>query len=116
MQNRRQPTVAPVSLVLKALNLCIASTFISVISVLNFSLALTLSIALGVPLALSTPSKPLLFPLYVVLALGWLVALPEQTQTAMWNFKVLNVWFAPVICLVYVPLVLQGAIVTLLPT
>lgn len=103
------------SLVLKALNLCIASTLISVISVLNFSLALALSIALGIPLALSVPSKPALFPLYLLLALGWLVALPEQAQVAMWNFQVLGVWFAPIVCIVYLPLVLQAAIVTLLP-
>ena len=120
------PSSASVSIVLKALNLCIASTIISVTTVLNFSLALSLSVVLGIPLVLSgfaplssTDRQHRLpglirYPLYATLAAGWLVLLPEQTKSALWNWEVLGVWFAPVICVVYVPLVLQAAMVGLL--
>ncbi|TEB26622.1 Gaa1-domain-containing protein [Coprinellus micaceus] len=105
LRSRHHSETAPVSTVLKALNLCFASTIISVISVLNFSLALLLAIALGIPLAISTPSSRLVqYPAYILLAAGWLLFLPEQTQSALWNWEVLSVWFAPV-----------AAVVTLLP-
>lgn len=114
--DQRRQEVAPIYVVLKALNLCFASTIISVISVLNFSLALLLAVALGIPLALSTHKWKLVqYPAYILLAAGWLLFFPEQTKSALWNWEVLSVWFAPVVCTVYLPLVLQAAVVTLLP-
>lgn len=114
LRPERRPEVAPLSTVLKALNLCFASTIISVISVLNFSLALSLSIALGIPLMISKSSSFARYPVYIILAIGWLPLLTKQTQEVLWNWEVLSVWFAPIICLVYVPLVLQAAIIALL--
>lgn len=115
LREERRLEVAPVYLVLKALNLCFASTVISVVSVLNFSLALLLALALGIPLALSSPTLKLAqYPAYIFLAAGWLL-LPEQSKSALWNWEVLSVWFAPVVCTVYLPIVLQAAAVTLLP-
>ncbi|KAF8212021.1 Gaa1-domain-containing protein [Mycena galopus ATCC 62051] len=97
---------APVSQLLKALNLCFASTVISITTVVNFSLAMSLAILLGIPLSISSPSHSLplrlaKFAFYINLgALGW---------------EILRVWFAPFVCTVYTPLVLQAGLVCLLP-
>ncbi|EMD38058.1 hypothetical protein CERSUDRAFT_104676 [Gelatoporia subvermispora B] len=111
---------APLPLLLRALTLCLASTVTSIISVLNFSLAATLAFTLGVPLSLATPTRsPLLRLLktvaYACLGLGWMVLAPEEVKHAVWNWEVLGVWFAPFVCVVYTPLLLQAAIVSILP-
>ncbi|RDB21477.1 GPI transamidase component gaa1 [Hypsizygus marmoreus] len=108
------------SSVLKALNLCIASTVISIISVLNFSLAALLAMLLGVPLSISSAKGPihirgLKYAGYTLLGLGWLLFAKEQARQAIWNWQILSVWFAPFACIVYVPLVLQAGLVCLLP-
>lgn len=110
---------APNYMILKSFNLCLASTVISITSVLNFSLAATLAVAMGLPLILSTPSRSATsrlakFPLYAVLALGWLLFAPGEAAQALKNWEVLRVWFAPFVCIVYTPLVLQAGIVCLL--
>ncbi|KAJ7063467.1 Gaa1-like protein [Mycena amicta] len=92
-------TTAPMSALLKALNLCFASTVISITTVVNFSLAMTLAILLGIPLSVSSASS----------------ILPLRIASALWDWQVLGVWFAPFVCIVYTPLVLQAAIVCLLP-
>ncbi|KAI9064414.1 Gaa1-domain-containing protein [Trametes sanguinea] len=115
---------ASIPSVLKAFNLCFTSAIISITSVLNFSLAAALAIFLGLPLTLASPSSlssPLSarvakYAAYSVLALGWLVLCPEETRKAIWNWEVLRVWFAPFVCVVYVPLVLQAGLVCLLPS
>lgn len=110
--------VAPAWLVLKALNLCFASTVISTITVLNFSLAALLVVTLGLPLSLARPtSSTLLFwskhiP-YASLASGWLF-LHQETRYAVWQWEVLSGWFAPFICLIYTPLVIQAGVVCIL--
>ncbi|RPD66113.1 Gaa1-domain-containing protein [Lentinus tigrinus ALCF2SS1-7] len=114
------PPSAPLATVLKAFNLCFASAVISITSVLNFSLAAALAVFMGLPLtvASSSPSQPkrvVKYALYSVLALGWLVLCPEETRKAIWNWEVLEVWFAPFICIVYTPLVLQAALACSLP-
>ncbi|KAI0807330.1 Gaa1-domain-containing protein [Fomes fomentarius] len=113
------PASAPLSTVLKAFNLCFASAVISITSLLNFSLAVTLAVLMGLPLtfASSSPSLPrrvAKYALYSVLALGWLVFCPEETSKALWNWEVLGVWFAPFVCTIYAPLVLQSALVCFL--
>ncbi|KAI0831285.1 Gaa1-domain-containing protein [Trametes gibbosa] len=115
------PTHASISSVLKAFNLCFASALISITSVLNFSLAATLAVFLGLPLSLAVSSRTSesstrlgKYAAYSALALGWLVLCPEETQKAIWNWDVLRVWFAPFVCIVYVPLVLQAGLVGLL--
>jgi len=110
---------APFWLVLKALNLCFASTVISIITVLNFSLAALLAVTLGLPLTFSCSSTSKLRSwlkglLYVFLASGWLFFY-QETQRAIWNWEILSVWFAPFVCLIYVPLVIQAGIVCALP-
>jgi len=107
---------APLYMPLKAINMCLASTLISVSSVLNFSLAALLAVTLGVPLSLASPSDSLLSrglkcALYTTLALGWL-AFDGEVRQAIWDWQVLGVWFSPLVCLVYVPFVLQAAIVS----
>lgn len=109
---------APIWLVLKALNLCSASTVISTITVLNFSLAALLAVTLGLSLSLSGPSHSKLlsltkYILYVFLALGWLFFYVE-TREAIWQWEILSVWFAPFVCLVYTPLLLQAGTVCIL--
>ncbi|KIJ69020.1 hypothetical protein HYDPIDRAFT_172515 [Hydnomerulius pinastri MD-312] len=129
---------APFSTLLKAFNLCLASTVISITSLLNFSLAAMLAIILGVtlvysPAPSSSPSSPtsrpssstpppsfslpaktcLTYAAYSTLAWGWLVFLPSQVQDAVWNWEVPGVWFAPFVCVVYAPLVVQGGLVGL---
>jgi GPI-anchor transamidase subunit GAA1 len=96
--------------------MCLASTLISVTSVLNFSLAALLAVTLGIPLSLASPSRSssarvAKCTLYTVLAFGWLF-LKEEVKQAMWDWQVLGVWFAPLVCLIYVPFVLQAGIVS----
>ncbi|KAI0647030.1 Gaa1-domain-containing protein [Trametes meyenii] len=115
------PSHASIPSVLKAFNLCFASAVVSITSVLNFSLAAALAVFLGLPLSLasSSPSSSSLsrlskYTAYSVLALGWLVLAPGEVRKAVWNWEVLRVWFAPFVCVVYVPLVLQAGLVCLL--
>ncbi len=72
--SRSSVPTAPLYMPLKAINMCLASTFISVSSVLNFSLAALLAV--------------------------------------IWDWQVLGVWFSPLVCLVYVPCLLQAGIVS----
>ena len=104
-------------LILKAFTLCLASTLISVVSVLNFSLAALLAITLGIPLSLASPSSsPLLsvikYALYLVPAFGWLYFSDAVKQT-LWQWEVLGVWFAPFVAIVYTPLMLQAGMLCL---
>ena len=103
-------------MVLKSFNLCLASTFISITSVLNFSLAATLAVSLGLPTILSGPSKFrfVKYAGYSLLGLGWLLFGGKEVQQALWNWEVLGVWFAPFVCIVYTPLVLQAGIASML--
>ncbi|KDR73500.1 hypothetical protein GALMADRAFT_100196 [Galerina marginata CBS 339.88] len=117
MQSTTETETAPISMILKALNLCLASTIISIITVLNFSLAASLTIFLGIPLVVSSSSSPSSTPLrllkyagYAILGLGWLIFAQDEMVKAIWHWEVLRVWFAPFICIVYVPLVLQAGI------
>lgn len=109
---------APTSAVLKAANLCLASTVISIVTVLNFSLAATLTVLLTVPVILASSSPHFTWRLvrysaYVTIGLGWLFA-HKEVLNSIWSWQVLSVWFAPFICVVYVPLLLQAGIVCLL--
>lgn len=120
LQPSRPDTRAPHYLILKSLNLCFASTVISIISVLNFSLAAILAVALGIPLLLSAPSSSLgakisRYAIYAFLGLGWLIVRREDVANAVWNWEFLGVWFAPFVCIVYTPLMLQAGIVCLMP-
>ncbi|KAK2466794.1 hypothetical protein APHAL10511_001052 [Amanita phalloides] len=109
------------SLALKSFNLCMASTVVSITAVLNFSLASALAIALGIPLSISSPSETAVsltkrifkYVPYTVLGLGWLL-MPAEVAQAIWYWDVLSVWFAPFVCIVYMPLVLQAGLVCLL--
>ncbi|KAF9013977.1 Gaa1-like protein [Cyathus striatus] len=112
--------VAPLSSVLKAFNLCLASTVISIIVILNFSLAALLSLSLGITLpfsssSMSIPMRLLKYIGYIILALSWVLWGSQLTTTAFWDWEILGGWFAPFVCIVYVPLVLQAGIVCLLP-
>lgn len=107
---------APLYMPLKAINMCLASTLISVSSVLNFSLAALLAVTLGVPLSFasasdSLPSRGIKCAFYATLALGWL-AFDGEVEQAIWDWQVLGVWFSPLVCLIYVPFVLQAGIVS----
>ncbi|EIN07262.1 Gaa1-domain-containing protein [Punctularia strigosozonata HHB-11173 SS5] len=102
--------------VLSSFNLCFASTIISVTCLLNFSLAAALAMSLGLPLVYTRPtksntifSKVIQTVLLVSLGLGWLIFVPNQVRRAVWHWEVLGAWFAPFICIVYVPLLLQAA-------
>jgi glycosylphosphatidylinositol transamidase len=117
--SRDEKTTASVSQLLKALNLCFASTVISITTVVNFSLAMSLAILLGIPLSVSSTSRSLplrlaKFVSYSGLALGWIFAQAELRK-AIWDWEILGVWFAPFVCVVYTPLVMQAALVCLLP-
>jgi GPI-anchor transamidase subunit GAA1 len=115
----KRPKDNSLSLTLKALNLCFASAIISITSVLNFSLALTFAMLLGVPLSLSAfPGSKAKrwagYTFYALLAVGWVPFLQEQTKSALWYWEIASVWFAPVVCIIYVPLVIQAGMATLL--
>ena len=116
---------APLSMVLKAFNLCLTSAVISITSLLNFSLAASMAVALGIPLALTKPRSPLRFLGIICLTPMGLLALAIRIKGAevvtmlfertIWEWDVLGVWFLPFACTVYMPIVLQGAVVCLLP-
>ncbi|KAA1469453.1 Gaa1-domain-containing protein [Dentipellis sp. KUC8613] len=111
---------APISILLKSLLLSFASPVISISSMLNFFFAALLAIALGGPLSITSSSPSLLvrvlrYAVYATLALGPLLMYDEVRQ-AVWQWEVLGVWFAPVVCIFYIPIMLQAGIVCLLPS
>ncbi|TFK76331.1 Gaa1-domain-containing protein [Pluteus cervinus] len=115
-----EATTAPLSSLLKAFNLCIASTIISIISVLNFSMAASLAVFLGIPLSISSSSPnplPRVFKYfsYALLGLGWLLFGSNEPKSAIRDWEMFGGWFAPFVCIVYAPLVFQAAIVCLQP-
>ncbi|EPT06041.1 hypothetical protein FOMPIDRAFT_125023 [Fomitopsis schrenkii] len=112
---------APLAIVLKSLNLCLTSTVISILSVLNFSLAAVMALVVGVPLysassSTSTRTRLLRYAAHDFLAFGWIVLLRGEVVQAVTNWELLGVWFAPFVCIVYAPLVLQSALVCILPS
>ncbi|KAG8853525.1 Glycosyl phosphatidyl inositol protein transamidase complex subunit [Tulasnella sp. 330] len=121
------PYRAPTYLVLKAFNLYITSIVISITSVLNFSLAASLAIVFGVPLALTKPKSIIGYVMMIGLTPMGLVALACRSTSygvegtlalfarTVWEWEVLGVWFLPFACTVCLPIALQGAIVCLLP-
>lgn len=115
-------TEAPLSTLLKSLNMCLASTVISVTSVLNFSLAATLALVLGIPLSLPSPPRgalPLrliMYLAYLMLGFGWLLLAPVEVRKSIDDWELFGVWFAPFVCVVYGPIVLQAALVRLIPS
>ncbi|KAF8077824.1 Gaa1-like protein [Lyophyllum atratum] len=113
-------SVSTQSVVLKSINLCLASTVISITTVLNFSLAASVAILLGIPLSISSnagslPIRLTKYAMYTLLGLGWLLFAQEEMLKAVWDWEILSIWFAPFVCFVYVPLVLQAGLVCLLP-
>jgi glycosylphosphatidylinositol transamidase len=75
---------------------------------------------MGIPLVMSSPSPSVLFRIlkytgYACLSHGWLLFGQKEMWEALWNWEILLVWFAPFICIVYVPLVLQAGISCLIP-
>ncbi|KAH8107140.1 Gaa1-domain-containing protein [Cristinia sonorae] len=112
--------VSPLWRVLKAFNLCLTSTVVSVTCVLNFSLAGTVAAILSIPLIISSPSSSISvrlakYSLYTLVGLGWVVFGVEEVKSAIWQWDLMGVWFAPFVCMVYTPLVLQSAVVSVLP-
>ncbi|KAH8116816.1 Gaa1-like protein [Phellopilus nigrolimitatus] len=112
--------IAPLSSVLKSLNLCLASTVISVTSVLNFSLAALLCVVLVLPLTLLSPAesdtrgaRDVKHTLLVTHAMFVLAAFVNRA--ALWDWSVLGVWFAPFVCIICLPLLLQAAVVCAVP-
>ncbi|KAE9409536.1 Gaa1-domain-containing protein [Gymnopus androsaceus JB14] len=114
----RSDSVAPLSLVLKAFNLCLSSTVISIITVLNFSLAACLAVALGIPLSADSLSsnkavQMVKYSAYLGLGIGWILW-GDMTKRMLWNWDVLGVWLLPFLCVVYFPLTLQAALVCII--
>ncbi|KAF8921109.1 Gaa1-like protein [Mucidula mucida] len=110
---------ASVPSVLKSLNLCFASTIISAVAVLNFSLAASMGVALGIPLTLSAshkhiPKRLAHYTCYMILGTAWLCYHSGVTKM-IWDWQVLGVWFCPFLCIIFSPLVMQAGIVCLLP-
>ncbi|KDQ17980.1 hypothetical protein BOTBODRAFT_29295 [Botryobasidium botryosum FD-172 SS1] len=133
---------SPLALLLKAFTQCLAGTTICIISVVNFSLAAVMGILLGIPFFLSSPSQRThpskrsssgLFPTLTcatgflaycmltpmglcVLASGALGIdqVASAVRRTVWEFEALGVWFLPFVCVVYLPLVWQAALVCIL--
>jgi glycosylphosphatidylinositol transamidase len=109
---------APLAELLKALNLCVASTVITIASLLNFSLAATIALHLGVPLTLSrrwgSPSiGALMAGISGLCSLSWLLS-PDRMTIAFREWTLFGNWFAPFIGVVYLPLVFQSLLVSFL--
>ncbi|KAH8826974.1 Gaa1-domain-containing protein [Flagelloscypha sp. PMI_526] len=104
------PDQAPLSSVLKALNLCAASTC-------HLRYYHRQFLPCGMPQhRIRRPSFPFsIFAsiVYAVFSLGWLVFTPHLTSQALWDWDVINVWFAPVLCLIYYPFLIQAGLVAL---
>lgn len=118
-QGSNLKTISPLWKTLKAFNLCLASTIVSVTCVLNFSLAISIAAVLSPPLIYASPSRSLpvrliKYLLYNLLGFGWIILYKEEIMSAIWNWELLGVWFAPFICIVYAPLVWQSALVCIL--
>jgi GPI-anchor transamidase subunit GAA1 len=114
--------VSSLAILLKSFNLCLASTIISVTCLLNFSLAAVFVMILGIPLIYFLPAKGQeIVPkvtqaiLLVFLGIGWLAWAEDEVRRAIWHWEILGVWFAPFVCMVYMPLLLQAATAVLLP-
>lgn len=108
---------APIWMLLRSFNLCFASAVVSATSVLNFSLAAVLAFLLGIPLSFSGPTDDALTSVtlrlaYLLLAIFWFTPAWNVMDQAMWDWEVLGGYFAPFICIIYVPIVWQAAIVS----
>jgi glycosylphosphatidylinositol transamidase len=107
------PNVRPIRSLLSSFNLCLVSTIITVVSLLNFSLAASIALRLGLPLTLSSSmgSSPVNDGLQsvavVITAVGWLIG---ETGTYMREWALYGNWFAPFIWTVYLPLALQAVV------
>lgn len=104
---------------------------ICIISVLNFSLAAVMAVLIGIPLSLGTPRPKLLstlsglfvFPLLMPVGLLGLMASVRGAESVaravgrnILEWELFGVWFAPFVCIVYFPLILQAWLVYLLPS
>ncbi|KAF9791259.1 Gaa1-domain-containing protein, partial [Thelephora terrestris] len=108
---------APIWMLLRSFNLYFASAVISATSVLNFSLAAVLAFLFGVPLSFSGPTDDALTSVtlrlaYLLLAIFWFTPAWNVMDQAMWDWEFLGGYFAPFICLIYVPIVWQAVIVS----
>ena len=108
---------APIWMLLKSFNLCFASAVISATSVLNFSLAAVLAVLLGIPLSFSGPTDDKLILLilrlaYMILAAFWFTPVWNVMDQAVWDWEFLGGYFAPFVCIIYVPIVWQAVIVS----
>jgi len=122
---KRTEPQAPLHLILMAFNLCISSIVISITSVLNFSLAASLAVLLGLPLTLAKPMSPAgylallaITPMGLLWVAERLIGLDEVMRLfarTIWEWEVLGAWFLPFASVVYLPLVLQGMLVCVLP-
>ena len=90
----------------------------SVTAVLNFSLAASLALLLGIPLSLSALPLPEMareakaMAFYAFAAVTFLgAALPERGAPYLW--EIFGGWFLPFWCMVYLPLALQATVVAL---
>jgi glycosylphosphatidylinositol transamidase len=45
-----------------------------------------------------------------LLGFGWMLVPGEEVMKAIYDWEILAVWFAPFVCFVYSPLVLQAGI------
>ena len=109
--------VAPIWMLLRSFNLCFASAIVSATSVLNFSLAAVLAALLGIPLSFSEPTDDPLSSVtsrlgYLLLAIFWFTPAWTVMDQAMWDWEFLGGYFAPFICMIYVPIVWQAVIVS----
>jgi glycosylphosphatidylinositol transamidase len=95
---------------MKAFTLALASTVLSITTLLNFSLSAVLSIAL-LPLLFTKPS-----PFWPVLIFG--VDLGSRFITELGTsiqWQLYGVWFEPFFYLVYLPLIIDGALICSMP-
>lgn len=118
------------SSILTSFTLCIAGTVVCLVSVLNFSLAATLSITFG--LVLPTRVEPtrgsfirMLHHSFIFLfaptSIAWLTSLAVGKDVVdrhiiqmIWEWKVLRVWALPFLLCIYFPLLLQASIAVII--
>lgn len=107
---------APLSIVLKSLNMFLTSTLISVTSLLNFSLSVILCVAIGLPLILFSGNlrdsdqtltrKGAFFLTYTAFLMTFFTS-----NQMLWSWSILGNLFLPLLHVVYLPLLLQAGLV-----
>ncbi|KAF9586541.1 Glycosyl phosphatidyl inositol protein transamidase complex subunit [Lunasporangiospora selenospora] len=124
-----EPQPAADWVVLKSITLALSALFVTTLSALNFSFAVSIGLVIALPYLMFRPSRWMIFNIVQVLILIAIsppgLALFASHQYSLdvnlilrWvleGYEVLGTWLLPALCLVYWPLNLSSIMMVLLP-